>query len=50
VSPPQLWLVYSVLVVIVGVVLLLLTGRAGIILIIGGVIGVFNSVARSRRS
>jgi hypothetical protein len=47
---PQLWFVYSVVVVMVGVVLLLQADRAGIILIVGGVIGIFNSVVRARRS
>jgi hypothetical protein len=46
---PQLYLAYSILVLVVGVVLLLITGRAGIILIVGGLVGVLMNVTMLRR-
>jgi hypothetical protein len=46
---PRLYLAYSILVLAVGVVLLLITGRAGIILIVGGLVGVLMNATVLRR-
>lgn len=45
----RLWYVYSIALIVMGIVLLLLTGRAGIILIAGGVIGLVLNARRLRR-
>jgi hypothetical protein len=45
----RLYLAYSVAVLVVGIVLLLVTGTAGIILIVGGVIGVLMNLTILRR-
>jgi hypothetical protein len=44
-----LYLAYSVAVLVLGIVLLLVTGTAGIILIVGGVIGVVMNLTILRR-
>jgi hypothetical protein len=46
---PRLWFAYSVALVVVGVVLLALTGRAGIILIGAGLVGMFLNGRQLRR-
>jgi hypothetical protein len=45
----RLYFAYSVAVLVVGIVLLLVTGTAGIILIVGGVIGVVMNLTLLRR-
>jgi len=46
---PRTWLVYSVVVIIVGVILLVTTGSAGVILIIGGLLVGVRSARELRR-
>ncbi|MHB8233702.1 MAG: hypothetical protein ACYDHT_03525 [Solirubrobacteraceae bacterium] len=46
---PKLWLAYSIALVVVGVVLLLFTGRAGIILLAGGIVGIVMNGRTLRR-